>query len=122
MKKTIAMTALALAFTLSFAVSSRAATAEFNYKYYCASCHGLGGKGNGPNATDTQPVKPRNHTDPVEMKKLTDADLVDVIKNGGVATSRSRMMPPFKATLTDAEIKELVKHLRGLCRCTAASR
>ncbi len=96
----------------SFAVS-----ADENYKWYCAQCHGLTGKGNGVNATPDQPVNPKNHTDTAEMAKLTVSDVENVIRDGGAATSKSTMMPPWGKVLTDAEVKELVVHLSKLCNC-----
>ncbi len=96
-----------------------AGTAKANYRFYCAACHGLEGKGDGPNNTPTQPVRPRNHTNAAKMSQLSDEDLIHVIKEGGAATNRSRMMPPFGDTLTDREISELKDFLRELCKCTA---
>lgn len=93
------------------------APAVDNYKWYCSQCHGLNGKGDGPNATKDQPVSPRDHTDTKTMGKLTDADIENVIRDGGKATGKSTMMPPFGKSLTDAEIKDLVKYLRQLCKC-----
>lgn len=94
-----------------------AASAVENYKWYCSQCHGLTGKGDGPNATKEQPVNPRNHTDGKEMSKLSKADVENVIRDGGAATSKSTMMPPFGKTITDGEIKELVAYLEKLCNC-----
>src|SRR3972149_697488 len=73
-----------------------AADAKLVYRYYCASCHGLEGKGDGQNATESQPVSPRDHTSAADMSKLSDEEIMEVIKNGGAATDISRMMPPFK--------------------------
>jgi mono/diheme cytochrome c family protein len=95
-----------------------AATVEENYRFYCAQCHGLKGEGDGPNATRNQPVDPRDHTSAYEMSKLTDEDLINVIRDGGVATSKSTLMPPFKKTLSRSEILELKEYIRKLCRCT----
>ncbi|MEK6682611.1 MAG: cytochrome c [Nitrospirota bacterium] len=94
-----------------------AVNAEENYKWYCSQCHGLTGKGDGINATKDQPVNPRNHTDTKEMAKLSASDVENVIRDGGAATSKSTMMPPFGKTMTDAEIKELVAYLSKLCNC-----
>lgn len=95
-----------------------AASASDNYRFYCAQCHGLEGLGDGPNATRNQPVEPRDHTSAYEMGKLTDEDIGYVIRDGGVATSKSTLMPPFGATLSEEEIAELVVHIRKLCNCT----
>ncbi len=97
----------------------RAASAPENYRFYCAQCHGLEGLGDGPNATKNQPVEPRDHTSAYEMGKLTDEDISYVIRDGGVATSKSTLMPPFGATLSEEEIAELVVHIRKLCNCSA---
>jgi cytochrome c oxidase cbb3-type subunit 3 len=116
-------TYIAAAFVLFLAAAifpvstANAASAELNYKFYCAQCHGTDGKGDGPNATKSQPVSPRNHTSAKEMAKLTDQDLINVIKGGGAATSKSTMMPPFGKTLTDEEVVALKDYLRKLCNC-----
>ncbi len=102
----------------SFAVQADAATAKANYRYYCAACHGLEGKGDGPNNTKTQPVRPRDHTNAAKMGQMSDKDIIDVINEGGAATNRSRMMPPFGHTLSKDEIKALKDYLRELCACT----
>ncbi len=96
-----------------------AGTAKEVYRFYCAACHGLYGKGDGPNNTPTQPVRPRNHTNAAKMSQLSDEDLINVIREGGAATNRSRMMPPFGDTLTKKEISELKDYLRQLCKCSA---
>lgn len=117
-------TYIAAAFVLIFAAATfpvstaDAAPAELNYKFYCAQCHGTGGTGDGPNATKSQPVSPRNHTSAKEMSKLTDQDLINVVKGGGAATSKSTMMPPFGKTLTDDEVVALKDYMRKLCKCT----
>ncbi len=119
MQKKIIYTALAAVFAAALFsnTNSFAASAEELYKFYCSQCHGVQGKGDGPNATPSQPVSPRNHTDAKAMKKLTDDDIINVIKSGGPATSKSPMMPPFGKTLTDDEVKLLKDYLRKLCKC-----
>ncbi len=87
------------------------------YRFYCAQCHGLEGKGDGINNREEMPVTPRDHTSAGEMGKLTDEDIISVIKEGGAATSKSTLMPPFMKTLTDDEIIGLKDYLRELCKC-----
>ena len=108
--------AIILASQLTIA-SAKASGAEQVYKFYCAQCHGLTGKGDGPNVTKDFPVSPRNFTNAAEMNKLSDADMRNVIKDGGPSASKSPMMPPWGKTLTDAEVNGLIKHLRTLCQC-----
>ncbi len=116
-KTSLTIFAVVLLALVSSAKVSSAATAADNYTFYCAQCHGTEGRGDGPNATKTQPVKPRNHTDAVQMSKLSDDDIISVIKGGGRALGKSTMMPPFSSTLTGEEIIELKEYLRGLCKC-----
>ena len=117
MKKLLTLAAIvALTSWISTSPAS-AADAEKVYKFYCAQCHGLTGKGDGPNVTKDFPVSPRNFTEAKEMDKLTDADLKNVILDGGPSVSKSPMMPPWSKTLTDVEIDDLVKKLRDLCQC-----
>ncbi len=94
-----------------------AADTETVYNFYCAQCHGLTGKGDGPNVTKDFPVSPRNFTDAAEMNKLSDADMKNVILDGGPSVSKSPMMPPWAKTLTDEEADGLVQYLRVLCAC-----
>tara|TARA_B100000315_G_scaffold66811_1_gene60717 strand:+ start:927 stop:1301 length:375 start_codon:yes stop_codon:yes gene_type:complete len=87
------------------------------FKFYCAQCHGLQGKGDGPNVGKDFPVSPRNFTNAEEMNKLTDADIKNVILDGGPSVSKSPMMPPWSKTLTEADADGLIKYLRVLCDC-----
>lgn len=96
---------------------AQAAEPEQVFQFYCSQCHGLTGKGDGPNVTKNFPVSPRNFTNAEEMNKLTDADIKNVVLDGGPAASKSPMMPPWGKTLTEAEVDGLVKHLRKLCNC-----
>ncbi|MBM3566503.1 MAG: cytochrome c [Alphaproteobacteria bacterium] len=113
--KLIAAALLILA--LPAAGTARAEDVETLFKFYCAQCHGLDGKGGGPNVSKDFPVTPRDFTIAAEMNKLTDADVRNVIADGGPAASKSPLMPPWGKTLSEAEIGELTKHLRKLCNC-----
>ncbi len=109
----------ALFFAVGQWASGSAAAAEPRqiYKIYCAQCHGFGGKGDGTNVTKDFPVSPRDFTNVAEMNKLTDADIRNVILDGGLSAGISPMMPPWGKTLKNHEVEELVKHLRKLCGC-----
>ena len=119
MKKLLAAAAfVALASQLVMAPAPAVASeSEKVYKFYCAQCHGLTGKGDGPNVTKDFPVSPRNFTNAKEMNKLSDADMKNVIMDGGPSASKSPMMPPWGKTLTAEQVDGLVKHLRVLCQC-----
>ena len=120
-QKNLSMAILSMAlivFSLLGASSAQAVDVEQTFNFYCAQCHGLEGKGNGPNVGKEFPVDPRNFTKADEMEKLTDADIKNVILDGGPSASKSPMMPPWGKTLTDEEVDALVKYLRKLCNCT----
>ncbi len=95
-------------------------TAADNYKTYCVQCHGMDGNGKGVNIRDMS-VQPRDHTDAKSMSTRTDADLFKVIKEGGLSIDKSVLMPPWGSTLSDDEIRDMVQHLRQLCKCKNGS-
>ena len=117
MSRPLIAATLVLAIALVWGTAARAAETEQVFKFYCAQCHGLTGKGDGPNVTKDFPVSPRNFTNAAEMNKLSDADIKNVILDGGPSMSKSPMMPPWGKTLSEAEVDGLIKHLRVLCAC-----
>ena len=121
MSKPIIVTATLLLTGLLGTVTARADEVEQVFGFYCAQCHGTEGKGDGPNVTDDFPVDPRNFTKAEEMKKLSDADIKNVILQGGPVASKSPMMPPWGKTLSEEQVDALVKHLRKLCNCEGKS-
>jgi mono/diheme cytochrome c family protein len=74
---------------------------EAAWKQQCAICHGLIGKGDGPNAPM---FKPADLTREEWQSKVTDDEIVAVIKNG------KGKMPKFDAP--DAVIAGLVQRIR----------
>jgi cytochrome c oxidase cbb3-type subunit 3 len=117
MIKLTAYAAAALALVVLALGPAQAVEVEKVFKFYCAQCHGLSGKGDGPNVTKDFPVSPRDFTNAKEMNKLTDADIKNVILDGGPAASKSPMMPPWSKTITEADADALVLYLRKLCAC-----
>jgi mono/diheme cytochrome c family protein len=83
------------------------------YAAICSTCHGPGGKGDGPGALGLDP-KPRDHTDAAYMATLSDADIYTVIKCGGAAVGKSPSMMAWGMSLTDEQMRGLVCHLRKL--------
>jgi cytochrome c oxidase cbb3-type subunit 3 len=105
------------ALVLGTALFSHAADVEQGKKLYgqfCASCHGQSGKGDGPAAAALNP-KPRDHTDKETMSKLSDDELLKVIKNGGASIGKSPLMPAWGASLKDEQIKDVIAYVRTLC-------
>ena len=100
------------------ASGAHAETAEENYRLYCAQCHGTQGNGQGINQTaGGLAVSPRNHTNAMEMSKLSDAEIRLAISEGGDAVQKSELMPAWEKTLSAQEIDDLVLYLRKLCKC-----
>ena len=88
------------------------------YAMYCATCHGQGGKGDGPAAPKDPP--PADHTDPVRMGEMTDREMYDVIDKGGAAVGKSPLMASWGPILramgggTDQGIKDVIAFIRQL--------
>ena len=105
----------------AFSVQTHAIeSAADNYKAYCVQCHGMAGNGKGVNIRDMS-VMPRDHTDAKAMSGRSDETLFKVIKEGGPSIEKSVLMPPWDGVLSDAEIKDMVQHLRLLCKCKFGS-
>ena len=83
------------------------------YATYCASCHGPGGKGDGPIAQTLKPP-PANHTDHVYMGSLTDQHLYQVISQGGASVGKSPMMAPWGGVVNEEGIRDLIAFIRKL--------
>lgn len=112
-----------LLFAMLLVVSVQAQAKELaadNYKAYCVQCHGMAGNGKGVNIRDMS-VQPRDHTDAKAMSARSDESLYKVIKEGGTSISKSILMPSWEGTLSDEEIKDMVQHLRTLCKCKFGS-
>ena len=86
------------------------------YARYCTGCHGQRGRGDGPNAT-ALPVPPARHASRDAMSARPDDALYDTISGGGAIMNRSPRMPAYGTTLSPAQIRALVRHIRSLCRC-----
>jgi cytochrome c oxidase cbb3-type subunit 3 len=100
--------------TVLFADAADVEQGKKLYGQFCASCHGQSGKGDGPAAAALNP-KPRDHTDKETMSKLSDDDLLKVIKNGGASVGKSPLMPAWGASLKDDQIKDVIAYVRTLC-------
>jgi len=81
------------------------------YQNNCATCHGPAGKGDGVAAKGLNPP-PANLADTVRMPIAGDAFLYWTIAEGGAPVNTA--MPPFKGTLKENQIWEVILYLRGL--------
>ena len=105
----------------AFAADVAAGNAKF--QALCVSCHGPGGKGDGPTgkalAAAGQPA-PRDFTigdfkldTDKDGKAGTDTDLKNVISKGALVYGGSAMMAPVQG-LSDADLDNLVAFIRSL--------
>ena len=79
----------------------------------CATCHGATGHGDGPASAALNP-KPRNYTDGVWQKSVTDDQIKQTILYGGAAVGKSPVMPASPDLESQAELLDaLVKIVRG---------
>lgn len=93
----------------SVAVAAGAKT----YAGVCATCHGPGGKGDGPGAAALNP-KPRNFTDPKAFKTKSDEEMFAVIQKGGGAAKLSAAMPAWGSVLKRDQIWQVIAYIRTL--------
>ena len=96
-----------------------AAAGKTAFEANCASCHGTTGKGDGPVGAALNPP-PRDFS--IGEFKFDadgsgtpgeDADLKLVIQKGAMAYGGSALMAPWP-TLTDAQVMDIVAHIRSL--------
>ena len=83
------------------------------FEYYCSTCHGNEGRGDGFNSYNLDP-KPRDLSDPAFQAKRSDKDLAAVIRSGGGFAGLSNTMPPWGHTLSERQIGYIVEFLRTL--------
>lgn len=89
------------------------AAGKAKFQMLCSTCHGSAGKGDGAAAAGLNP-KPRNFADAAYMKTRTDTDLKNIITNGGAAVGKSASMPPWKASLNDQDVGNIIAFIRSL--------
>lgn len=103
----LAMSAAALAaILLSSSHASAQSPGEKTYKAKCASCHGPDAAG----ATAAGKAMKVTNACSDEAKKKTDAEWTESIVKG------KNKMPSYDKKLTEAEIKDLIAYMRGLCK------
>jgi mono/diheme cytochrome c family protein len=113
---TIATVLAVIAFGSSWVAAQgdggRAARGQILYDEHCARCHGLTGKGDGPDAAK-QMVPPANFHS-ARSRAKTDFELLTSISYG-IAFSP---MHAWRGKITDEELLELVRYLRELAPFT----
>jgi len=85
------------------------------YVEYCLQCHGGRGEGWGwGNKVAPPPVPIPDLSDAHRMGLVSDQYLFDVIKGGGEAVGKTRLMPPAERVMTDEAIWDVIAYLRSL--------
>jgi mono/diheme cytochrome c family protein len=85
------------------------------YKKYCAFCHGVDAKGNGPLAPKDS--NPPSLVDATWTHGSTDGEIFHLIANG---TPTKTVMVGFKGKMPDQDMWHIVNYLRSLGPKTAA--
>jgi mono/diheme cytochrome c family protein len=98
-----------VALLIAGAVSLRAAEAKELYEKNCAKCHGDDGKGKTKMGGK---LGVKDYTDPAIQEKMKDEKMTKTIKEGFKEDDKTKMKA-FGDTLSDDEIKSLVKYIRA---------
>ncbi|MBT3352637.1 MAG: cytochrome c [Nitrospinaceae bacterium] len=110
-----AAVAIVLAASRMDASGANADAGKANYQRFCAGCHGINGKGDGPSSQMLNP-KPRDHTNAKYMKNLSDEHIFKAIKMGGAGVGKSFSMPSWGGQLSDKDIENIVAFIRTLSK------
>src|SRR5512147_3222518 len=100
---------LSLAFLIAGAVSLRAADAKENWDKNCKQCHGPDGKGK---TKMGEKLGMKDYSDAKVQEAMKDEEMTKAIKEG-VKDGDKTKMKAFGETLSDDEIKALVKYVRN---------
>ena len=84
------------------------ATGPAIYARLCQKCHGVAGRGDGPQA-QWKFLPPANFHSPASRAK-SDEQLLSIIEHGVIFTP----MHSYRGTLTDAQMREVLAHIRRL--------
>ncbi len=99
---------ISVALLVAGAVSARAADAKENWDAKCKVCHGADGKGK---TKMGEKAGVKDYTDAKVQEGMKDAAMTKAIKEG-VKEGEKTKMKAFGETLSDDEIKALVKYIR----------
>ena len=83
------------------------------YVEKCVLCHGSHGQGWDWSKRVEKPPLPIPDLTKV-VPKRSDQYLFDIVKGGGEAVGKTRLMPPFGFQLNDGEVWDIVAYMRTL--------
>jgi mono/diheme cytochrome c family protein len=81
---------------------------------YCDRCHNSESTAERVSNYDNLEVKPHPFSEGDTLNKLSDADLIAIITNGGPALQKSALMPAWGNTLSNSEIQALIAYIRAV--------
>ena len=81
------------------------------YQANCSSCHGTGGKGDGPASGGLDP-KPQNLAE--NQNNLSDDYIFWRISEGGLMDPFTSLMPAWKGLLNDEQIWQVITYVRTM--------
>lgn len=110
MKTTLLIGSIALGLLAS---STNAADTAANWKKHCYSCHGKDGRGK---TRAGRKAKVKDLTDAKVQALYSDAEILDLLKNGLKSKSGKVLKKPFSDKLSEAEMKDLIAFVRSLAK------
>ena len=81
---------------------------------YCDRCHNSESTVERVSNYDNLEVKPHPFSEGDTLNKLSDADLIAIITNGGPALQKSALMPAWGNTLSKSEVQALITYIRAV--------
>lgn len=96
--------------TSKYTVSGNPQKGKQVYDDNCTICHGSDGKGKGT-VTKFYDMEPADHTNTDSMNKISNVKMYYLISDGATG---AKLMPGWKDTLSDKEIKDVISYIRLL--------
>ncbi len=109
-RQTLGIGVAIIAGAVLFAGAARAEDGKAVYDKNCVSCHGAGGKGDGPAA---KAMKPPPQDFATALKSKTDADVAKVLTEGAF---EGKKHPVFAKKLSEDQIKAVAKYAKEFAK------
>ena len=81
---------------------------------YCDRCHNSESTAERVSNYDNLEVKPHPFSEGDTLNRLSDADLIAIITNGGSALQKSALMPAWGNTLSKSDVQALIAYIRAV--------